>query len=260
MKLRSTTALTALALMALTACGSTDNSSTADSSTAENTASSSATASSVVMGESASASTSEAATPVPSASTADPSTACGQPASSATTIEGTLAVDSWVTRGNGEYPTSQKYGGLETGANGAPVCFSHSPEGAVLAMATIWGSPYDSDALHASFKDRVFPTSIASDMADIYFNSLTNAAGDQSSALSDAKTQTVAYKLDSYTGDTAVVEIAESINGKDSGYLKLKFTMQWVDNDWYLDMTQLGDASDAVARIDNLDGLTSFNR
>ena len=272
MKLRSTTALTSLALLALTACGGSEaptfdssSSSASESAAAETTsaaaAETTAAAESSTASASASASTPASASASSTAVAADPSSACGQPASSNKTIEGTIAVDEWVKRGNGEYPTSAKFGGLEKGENGSPVCFSHSPEGAVLALATIWGSPYDPDELRASFKDRATPSALADTFVDSYVDGMKQTAGDDVDKLLEMiSTQTVAYNLQSYDGDYAKVQLAEALNGEESGYMKFTFTMQWRDNDWYLDMSKLEDASTAIAQVDTLDGMTKFQR
>ena len=122
------------------------------------------------------------------------------------------------------YPTSPEFGPADLGPEGYPTCFQHSPEGALFAAATALAVPTDS-ALVQPWIDYALSTGP-------YRETLLAELGGSSDS-SGVRLQVVGFRVLSYDGETARVDLA--VRGSSEGTTITASTVYeliWEDGDW----------------------------
>ncbi len=173
-----------------------------------------------------------------------PESACGLPG----VVESgriTAAPDAaWDYEGTTAYPVSAVYGPAEVDPDGIRTCFQHSPEGALFwaANAIAQGSGKNKQAWadHAvsegPYRDRL--------MQD-------DGAGENGS---DSRTRVAGFRLLSYAGSTAQVDIAVTVTTSGEVVtMSCVYSMVWRGGDWKID----SDAPDALSMV-QIPGLSGY--
>ena len=122
------------------------------------------------------------------------------------------------------YPTSPEFGPADTGSEGYPMCFQHSPQGALFAAATALAVPADS-ALVQPWIDYALSEGA-------YREALLSEVGGNTDS-SGVRLQLVGFRMLSYDGDTARVDLA--VRGSSEGTTITASTVYeliWEDGDW----------------------------
>lgn len=122
------------------------------------------------------------------------------------------------------YPTSTTYGPGATGSEGVPTCFQHSPTGALFAAATALAIPADPALANAWIE-----TALSS---GTYRNQLLSEAV-SGSETSGVRLQLVGFKVLSYDGGTASVDLA--VRGSTGGQTvtaSVVYDLIWENGDW----------------------------
>ncbi|MAP62363.1 MAG: hypothetical protein CMH34_01150 [Microbacterium sp.] len=122
------------------------------------------------------------------------------------------------------YPTSPEFGPADTGSEGYPMCFQHSPQGALFAAATALAVPADS-ALVQPWIDYALSEGA-------YREALLSEVGGSTDS-SGVRLQLVGFRMLSYDDDTARVDLA--VRGSSEGTTITASTVYeliWEDGDW----------------------------
>lgn len=122
------------------------------------------------------------------------------------------------------YPTSTEFGPADTGSEGYPICFQHSPHGALFAAATALAVPADS-ALVQPWIDYALSEGT-------YRDALLSEVGGGADS-SGVRLQVVGFRVLSYDGKTARVDLA--VRGSSEGTTITASTVYeliWEDGDW----------------------------
>jgi hypothetical protein len=174
------------------------------------------------------------ATTTPAPSTSQPtSTASSAPAAAAQQCPRGLVSDvlpaappvdeTWHATPMAPVPVSLTYGPYRTGAAGLPICFSHSPMGATIAVRSI-------DAWLFSTKWRtVLSTQVAQTPGYAELLTALEAAPPDGSPETDT---VVGFNVASYTPAAATIDlVTRSPNGAVDG---CPVSVQWTSGDWQL--------------------------
>ncbi|MDO5645933.1 MAG: hypothetical protein Q4G21_09665 [Dermabacter sp.] len=160
------------------------------------------------------------------------------------------AADEWQYHGTAAYPTSAEFGPAATADEGYRYCYQHSPEGAVFASAYASIAGADPAIGVQWFKYFAAPGP--------YREQFTQKATTTSSGESpDMRMRIAGYRLLSYDGDSATVDIAivVSIKGQ-TVTMSAVYPLVWVEGDWKLS-TETPDPG-GVASIPDLTGYTPW--
>ncbi|MFF7684494.1 hypothetical protein ACFZA2_17220 [Microbacterium sp. NPDC007973] len=125
------------------------------------------------------------------------------------------------------YPTSKTYGPAATTSEGVPTCFQHSPTGALFAAATALAVPADPTLARAWIE-----TALSS---GTYRDKLL-AEANTGSETSGVRLQLVGFKVLSYDGKTASIDLA--VRGSTEGQTvtgSAVYALVWEDGDWKID-------------------------
>lgn len=134
----------------------------------------------------------------------------------------------WDYEATFAYPTSPEFGPAETAPQGYRFCFQHSPTGAVFAAANAIANAADPSA--------------AKKWADYFVSDGPNrdqvlkeqAVGDGSG--SGVRMQIAGFKVLTYRGDTALVDIAVTISSSGRTTTgSFVYALVWQGGDWKLD-------------------------
>lgn len=131
----------------------------------------------------------------------------------------------WEYQGTVAYPTSEKHGPAKTNDAGVRYCFQHSPEGALFAAANaVAQGSYDPEGAFIN-----------------HFLSLNTPNRTEllvpsgSSDTSDTRMSIVGFRLLSYEGATAAVDIAARVTSSGKTiYVSAIYNLAWEDGDWKL--------------------------
>lgn len=177
----------------------------------------------------------------PSSTSAEPTTAvptseppeavggasvCGLPAGQSDTTRLTSApdVDEWQYQGTVAYPVSDEFGPAETDPAGFRYCFQRSPEGALFAATY---------AVTVGTDQAVVPEWIKYFTAPGPYREQLIQPPTTSSEPSDVRLRVAGFRLLSYDGDTARVDIAmvASVSGQTVN-MSAVYPLVWSDGDW----------------------------
>lgn len=157
----------------------------------------------------------------------------------------------WAYAGTMQFPVSEVSGPHVTDPDGLLRCFSHTPEGAVFAAASM-GVQVADPKVRVAFADRM----VLHPEVQQHLHENAEAA---EPAATDIRAATLGFRLLEYDGTTAKVDIGSSVSGRGvTGYLAFTYALRWVDGDWKLDWqpSVIGQNS---AILPNLSGYTFWN-
>ncbi|WP_298255431.1 hypothetical protein [uncultured Arthrobacter sp.] len=192
----------------------------------------------------------QAVAPTPSASlVSSDESVCGLDTTDGTTLTSAPEDVEWEFIGGIAAPKSAKHGpGVVDEQTGVRSCYSHTPEGALLAAAGQAASSGDPE---------LYLRTVSALSVDGPGKAITVERAQDS--LSDSGTtppiEIAGFRLLSYTGDKATVEIVAST---DSGSELVNFTssvvMQWTNGDWYTKYKDDGSSGPVDGQVSDLSG------
>lgn len=182
--------------------------------------------------------------PTPSEGVEGGSSVCGLNLVEMSGTLDTAPATSWEYAGTTPFPVSDKFGPADTTDAGIKTCFARTPEGAVLAASVGVGylmnpetiQPWRESALaKGPIRDQVLSTPPAA-------------------ATSEVRSEVTAFRLLSYDGESARVDVGVTVTGKGAaGYLSIVMPLVWEDGDWKVNYSQ-SDLTDRPAQLPNLAG------
>lgn len=192
----------------------------------------------------------QAATPTPSASAVtSEESVCGLDATGGSTLTTPPEGVEWEFIGGIAAPKSAEHGpGVVDEQTGVRSCYSHTPEGALLAAAGQAASSGDPELYFAT----VSALSVDGPGKDI---TIERAQRSISEGGANPPIEIAGFRLLSYTGGEATVEIVASA---DSGTELVHFTssavMQWTNGDWYTKYKDDGSSGPVDGQVSDLSG------
>ena len=199
--------------------------------------------------------TSTSTEPTSAAPTSEPPEAvggasvCGLPGE---VLEGTLTAApaaEWEYQGTVAYPTSDEFGPGATDDSGFRYCFQRSPEGALFAAANALATGTD-QTLTAAWIDYFLAPGP-------YRAQLLDEEGSGSASSTSARLRIAGFRLLSYDGSSARVDLAvrASADGSDIT-LSMIYNLVWSDGDWKLSAESESPLD--VATIPDVAGYVNF--
>lgn len=82
-------------------------------------------------------------------------------------------------------------------------------------------------------------------------------AGELGGSSSSMRAQIAGYKIGSYSGDAATVDVV--MNYSDGSLVSIPLKLLWVEGDWKIEVTPSGEFPLAPAQIENLGGYTPWS-
>ena len=195
------------------------------------------------------------AQPVP-ATTADAASSdsqesvCGLDATGGTTLTEPPENVEWEAIGAIYAPTSEKHGpGTVDPITGVRSCYSHTPEGALLTTANMLTSSNDPQLLLDTLKE----LAVAGPGKDIAVGQVQQRVSEGDA--STVPVQVAGFRLLSYTGDTATVEVViAGDDGTEKTYITSSADLIWQDGDWRFALRDNGDTGPVSGQVSNLSG------
>ena len=193
------------------------------------------------------------AAPAP-ATTAEPvsgeESVCGLDATGGTTLTKAPEDVEWTALGAIYAPSSEEHGpGTVDESTGVRSCYSHTPEGALLATTNILTSGNDPQLL----LDTIKAQAVDGPGRDV-------AIGQVQQRLSSGDTATVplevgGFRLLSYTADKASVEVVVAADdGTEDIYMTTGVDLVWTEGDWHVYFQENGDPGPVSGQVSDLSG------
>lgn len=175
---------------------------------------------------------------------------CGLEATGGTTLTSAPENVEWEFLGGIAAPTSAKHGpGLVDRQTGVRSCYSHTPEGALLAVAGMLAASGDPELLVATARARSLEGPGKDINVELYERQVSSADG----AAPPIKIE--GFRLLSYTGDQATVEIvASGDSGSELLYLTSSLIVEWHQGDWYVKYRDDGTSGPVRGQVSDLSG------
>ncbi|WP_104181679.1 hypothetical protein [Arthrobacter sp. B0490] len=192
----------------------------------------------------------QAATPTPSATVASSDeSVCGLDATGGTTLTAAPEDVEWEFIGGIAAPKSAEHGpGVVDEQTGVRSCYSHTPEGALLAVAGQAASSGDPEL----YLETVRTLSVDGRGKDV---TIERAQRSISEGGTNPPIEIAGFRLLSYTGDEATVEIVASADsGAELVYFTSSAVMQWIDGDWYTKYKDDGSSGPVDGQVSDLSG------
>lgn len=167
-------------------------------------------------------------------------------------LEGALSkapATEWKYLGASAYPSSSEYGPGAAGDGGYLHCFQRSPEGAVFAAANavVQGSQPNSDEWLDYF------------LAETPGREAAMSEAGSASETSDVRLQIQGFRLLSYTGSEASVDIAARVTPDGQSILgSMVYDLKWEAGDWKLVVQDDGTLSNDLQIVPDLAGYVSW--
>lgn len=138
------------------------------------------------------------------------------------------AIDEWAYRGTTAYPVSKEYGPGETDPSGFKYCFQRSPEGALFAAANAAAGQESPEATAAWVDYFTAPGPYRDQLL-----SDGSSMSPDSSASSDVRVRIAGFRVLSYDGNAARVDLATEVSSSDgTGTASIIYELVWSDGDW----------------------------
>jgi hypothetical protein len=188
---------------------------------------------------SASASPSSAPRAVPVGQTS----VCGLPgldSAGATLI--TAPATTWTTVGTMLAPSGTQIGPGTTGNDGLRSCYAHTVTGALFAIANIWAMGTD-PRLNKALLERQTAAGTGRDVA---------LKADIPTSNTGLRAQIAGFKVTSYTGMTATVDLAFHLNTGE--LVSLPAPLAWDGRDWKVELADDGSAVFGASSLNSLAG------
>ena len=193
------------------------------------------------------------ATPAPtttSAQSSDGESVCGLDATGGTTLTKAPEDVEWTALGAIYAPSSEEHGpGTVDEPTGVRSCYSHTPEGALLATTNILTSGNDPQLL----LDTIKAQAMDGPGKDV-------AIGQVQQRLNSGDTSTLplkvaGFRLLSYTGDMATVEVVVAADdGTEDIYMTTGVDLVWTEGDWHVSFQENGDPGPVSGQVSDLTG------
>lgn len=196
----------------------------------------------------------QAATPTPSASLASSDeSVCGLDATGGTTLTSAPGDVEWEFIGGIAAPKSAEHGpGVVDEQTGIRSCYSHTPEGALLAAAGQAASSGDPEL----YLETVRALSVDGPGKDL---TIERAQRSISEGGANPPIEIAGFRLLSYTGDEATVEIVASADsGAELVYFTSSAVMQWTNGDWYTKYKDDGSSGPVDGEVSDLSGYITW--
>ena len=193
------------------------------------------------------------AAPAP-ATTAEPvaggESECGLDATGGTTLTKAPEEVEWTALGAIYAPSSEEHGpGTVDESTGVRSCYSHTPEGARLATTNMLTASSDPELLLETTRK----LGVESPGKEVAIGGLQErvAEGDNSSV----PVQIAGFRLLSYTGDKATVEVVAAVDdGTEKIYITTAGDLVWNEGDWRFQFQDDGSGGPVSGRVSDLSG------
>lgn len=194
-------------------------------------------------------------TPAPSmsatASAADPSV-CGLPGDEATDTLDAAPDSKWELVGTLAAPTDPEVSGPGTiDTDGFRSCFAHTAEGALYAAVNYFAMSTDS-RLAPELSERYLVPGPGRDAA-----LAKEAAGEYASADNALRAQVAGYKISSYDGEQATVDLVVQVSNS-GALVSIPTVLEWYDGDWKAVVDDAGNSPLETAQLESLGGYTPW--
>jgi hypothetical protein len=183
-------------------------------------------------------------TATPTSSAADESI-CGLDGIETTSSLNGAPQNDWELVGTVAAPTEPEGAGPGVSADGFRSCYSHTAEGALYA-AVNWFA-LSSDARNVAKLPELVEPGAGRDAA------IAAAAG-ESLLPSETRLQVAGFKINSYDGQEAVVDVAWTVTSEGGALVSLPTVLHWVDGDWKIVLTDEGTFPYASSPLTSLGG------
>lgn len=187
-------------------------------------------------------------TPTPTSSTsADPGSAdpsvCGLEGFEETSSLSAAPENEWELVGTVAAPTDASGAGPGTIDDGFRSCYAHTAEGSLFAAVNYVALA--SDSRNVPRLPELVEPGPGRDAA------LAAGGGGGSSS---TRVQVAGFKINSYSADEAVVDIAWSVTSSGSALVSMPIVLHWVDGDWKIVLDDNGQPPFAASPLENLGG------
>ncbi|PPF72632.1 hypothetical protein [Pseudoclavibacter sp. Z016] len=173
---------------------------------------------------------------------------CGLPGEE---LSGTLSeapATEWAYQGVIPYPTSTEHGPGETGPSGVRTCFQHTPAGALFMAANAMSQGSDATTATEWIE--------ASLSQGPYREQLLSEAG-AGAASSNIRVNVAGYKILSYDGASATVDLAARISSSgENTVVSSIYYLVWEDGDWKIDASNIAPMN--ITPIPDVAGYTAW--
>lgn len=150
----------------------------------------------------------------------------------------------WEYAGTTPFPVSDKFGPAETTDSGIKTCFARTPEGAAFAASVGVGYLMNPDTIQPWRESTLAKGPIRDQV-------LSTPPTDVSS---DVRSQVTAFRLLSYDGDSARVDVGVTVTGNgNTAYLSIVMPLIWEDGDWKVNYSE-SDLTDRPAQLPSFAG------
>ena len=175
---------------------------------------------------------------------------CGLDATGGTTLTEPPEDVEWEAIGAIYAPSSEKHGpGTVDPETGVRSCYSHTPEGALLATTNMLTASSDPELLLETTRK----LGVESPGKEVAIGGLQErvAEGDNSSV----PVQIAGFRLLSYTGDKATVEVVAAVDdGTEKIYITTAGDLVWNEGDWRFQFQDDGSGGPVSGRVSDLSG------
>ena len=179
---------------------------------------------------------------------------CGLDATGGTTLTEAPEDVEWTALGAVYAPASEEHGpGTVDPDTGVRSCFSHTPEGALLASTNMLVSGNDPQVLLDTIRARVMD----GPGKDISIGNVQQrvAANDTTSV----PVEVAGFRLLSYTEDKATVEVVLAADdGTEKVYSTTATDMVWHEGDWHFALQDDGSGGPVSGRVSDLSGYIAW--
>jgi hypothetical protein len=192
----------------------------------------------------------QSTSPTPSASAvASDESVCGLDATGGTTLTAAPDDVEWEFIGGIAAPRSAEHGpGVIDEQTGVRSCYSHTPEGALLAAAGQAASSGDPDL----YLETVRELSVDGPGKELTIERAQRSI-DENGVTPPIKI--AGFRLLSYKDDEATVEIVASVDsGSELVYFTSSVVMQWTNGDWYTKYKDDGSSGPVDGEVSDLSG------
>lgn len=155
----------------------------------------------------------------------------------------------WELVGTVAAPTEPTSAGPGVTDEGFRSCYAHTAEGALYA-AVNWFA-LSSDARNIPKLPSLVEPGAGRDAA-------IAAATSSPTAPSDTRLQVAGFKINSYDGQEAVIDVAWTVTSKNGALVSLPTVLHWVGGDWKIVLTDKGIFPYASSPLENLGGYTPW--
>lgn len=189
----------------------------------------------------------------PTTSAASEESVCGLDATGGTTLTAAPADVEWEFLGGIAAPNSAEHGpGVVDEQTGVRSCYSHTPEGALLAAAGQAASSGDPDL----YLETVRNLSVDGPGKDLTIERAERSIAEGST---NAPIKIAGFRLLSYEDDEAIVEIVASVDsGAELVYFTSSAVMSWTNGDWYTEYKNDGTSGPVDGEVSDLSGYVTW--